>query len=86
MHKEIFINVTQHEKRVVVTENKRIEEFYTERLDDVNLVGAAEGQPRGERRVDFSADHPRDVPADGVEGEGRASGFHIPNFAIGDQA
>lgn len=39
MHKEIFINVTQHEKRIAVLENKRIEEFYTERLDDVNLVG-----------------------------------------------
>ncbi len=39
MHKEIFINVTQHEKRVVILENKRIEEFYTERLDDTNLVG-----------------------------------------------
>jgi len=39
VHKEIFINVTQHEKRIAVLENKRIEEFYTERLDDVNLVG-----------------------------------------------
>ncbi|MFH1190561.1 MAG: Rne/Rng family ribonuclease [Candidatus Omnitrophota bacterium] len=37
-HKEIFINVTQQEKRIAVFENKRIEEFYTERLDDVNLV------------------------------------------------
>lgn len=39
MNKEMFINVTQHEKRVAILENKRIEEFYTERLDDVNLVG-----------------------------------------------
>ncbi|MBN2453368.1 MAG: Rne/Rng family ribonuclease [Candidatus Omnitrophica bacterium] len=39
MHKEIFINVTQHEKRVAVLIDKRIEEFYTERLDDINLVG-----------------------------------------------
>lgn len=39
MGKEIFISVTQHEKRIAVLENKRIEEFYTERLDDVNLVG-----------------------------------------------
>jgi ribonuclease G len=38
MHKEIFISVTQHEKRIAVLENKRIEEFYSERLDDVNLV------------------------------------------------
>lgn len=39
MHREIFINVTQHEKRVVITENKKIEEFYIERPDYVNLVG-----------------------------------------------
>ena len=39
MNKEMYINVTQHEKRVAILENKRIEEFYTERLDDVNLVG-----------------------------------------------
>ncbi len=39
MQKEIFINVTQQEKRIAIFENKRIEEFYTERLDDVNLVG-----------------------------------------------
>ncbi|MCM8790438.1 MAG: Rne/Rng family ribonuclease [Candidatus Omnitrophica bacterium] len=39
MHKEIFINVTQHEKRVAILENKRIEEFYTERVEDTNLVG-----------------------------------------------
>ena len=38
MHKEIFVNVTQHEKRVAILENRRIEEFYTERVDDVNLV------------------------------------------------
>ena len=38
MHKEIFIGVTQHEKRVAVLENKKIEEFYTERPDRVNLV------------------------------------------------
>lgn len=39
MHKEIFINVTQHEKRVAILENKRMEEFYIERPDYVNLVG-----------------------------------------------
>lgn len=39
MNKEIFINVTQHEKRVAILVDKRIEEFYKERLDDVNLVG-----------------------------------------------
>ncbi len=39
MAREIFINVAQHEKRVVVVENKRIEEFYLERPDYVNLVG-----------------------------------------------
>ena len=39
MHREIFINVTQHEKRVVITENKKIEEFYVERPDYINLVG-----------------------------------------------
>ncbi len=39
MHKEIFINVGQHEKRVAILENKRIEEFYIQRPDQVNLVG-----------------------------------------------
>ena len=39
MHREIFINVGQHEKRVAILENKRIEEFYIERPDYVNLVG-----------------------------------------------
>ena len=39
MHREIFINVAQHEKRVAILENKRIEEFYVERPDAVNLVG-----------------------------------------------
>ncbi len=39
MHREIFINVVQHEKRVAILENKRIEEFYIERPDYVNLVG-----------------------------------------------
>jgi len=39
MHKEIFINVSQHEKRVAVLENKRIEEFYVERPDSINLLG-----------------------------------------------
>ena len=39
MHKEIFINVSQHEKRVAVLENKRMEEFYVERPDSVNLLG-----------------------------------------------
>lgn len=39
MHKEIYINVTQHEKRVAILEDKRIEEFYVERPDYINLVG-----------------------------------------------
>lgn len=39
MHREIFINITQQEKRVAILENKRIEEFYVERPDAVNLVG-----------------------------------------------
>ncbi|MBN1526901.1 MAG: Rne/Rng family ribonuclease [Candidatus Omnitrophica bacterium] len=39
MSKEIFINVNSHEKRVAVLQNKRIEEFYVERADTVNLVG-----------------------------------------------
>lgn len=39
MAKEIFINVASQEKRVAILENKRLEEFYTERPDYVNLVG-----------------------------------------------
>jgi len=39
MSREIYINVEQHEKRVTVLENKKIEEFYIERADTVNLVG-----------------------------------------------
>lgn len=39
MSKEIYINVEQHEKRVIVLDNKKIEEFYVERADTVNLVG-----------------------------------------------
>lgn len=40
MQKEIFINVGQHEKRVAVLENKRIEEFYIERPDNIkSLLG-----------------------------------------------
>ena len=35
MQKEIFINVTQHEKRVAILEDKRLEEFYIERPDGV---------------------------------------------------
>lgn len=38
MQREIFINIAQHEKRVAILENKRIEEFYVERPDYVNLV------------------------------------------------
>ena len=38
MHREIFVNVTQHEKRVAILDNKRLEEFYSERPDQVNLV------------------------------------------------
>ncbi|MBI5123799.1 MAG: Rne/Rng family ribonuclease [Candidatus Omnitrophica bacterium] len=39
MAKEIYINVEQHEKRIVVLDNKRIEEFYIEKPEYVNLVG-----------------------------------------------
>ena len=39
MSREIYINVEQHEKRVTVLDNKKIEEFYIERADTVNLVG-----------------------------------------------
>ena len=39
MAKEIYINVDDREKRVVVLSNKRIEEFYIERTDSFNLVG-----------------------------------------------
>jgi len=39
MHKEIYINVTQHEKRVAILIDKKIEEFYIERPESVNLVG-----------------------------------------------
>ncbi len=40
MSKEIFINIDTQEKRVAVLENKRMEEFYIERLNIVNLVGS----------------------------------------------
>lgn len=36
---EIYINVSAHEKRVAILEDKKIEEFYVERSDSVNLVG-----------------------------------------------
>ncbi|MDD5495491.1 MAG: Rne/Rng family ribonuclease [Candidatus Omnitrophica bacterium] len=39
MAREIFINVTPQEKRVAILENKKLEEFYIERPDSVNLVG-----------------------------------------------
>lgn len=39
MAREIYISVDSHEKRVVVLENKRIEEFYIEGTGSVNLVG-----------------------------------------------
>lgn len=39
MHKEIFINIGQHEKRVAVLENKKIEEFYIEWPGHSNIVG-----------------------------------------------
>ncbi len=38
MQREIFINIAQHEKRVAILENKRMEEFYVERPDYTNLV------------------------------------------------
>lgn len=40
MAKEIYISVDQHEKRVAVLDNKRIEEFYVERHNVTNLVGS----------------------------------------------
>ena len=39
MTREIYINVTPHEKRVAVISDKRIQEFYVERPDSINLVG-----------------------------------------------
>lgn len=39
MSREIYINVDTHEKRAVVLDNKRIEEFYIESPGSVNLVG-----------------------------------------------
>lgn len=39
MSKEIFINIAQHEKRVAILDHKRLDEFYVERADYVNLVG-----------------------------------------------
>ena len=39
MSKEIYINVSPHEKRVAILENKKIEDFSVERSDYVNLVG-----------------------------------------------
>ena len=39
MPKEIYINVDHHEKRLVVIENKKVEEFCIERQGSVNLVG-----------------------------------------------
>lgn len=39
MQREIFINIGQQERRVAILENKRIEEFYVERPESVNLVG-----------------------------------------------
>lgn len=38
MPKEIFINISPQEKRVAILNNKRLEEFYAERADSVNLV------------------------------------------------
>ena len=39
MSKEIYINVDQHEKRLVVMDNKKVEEFCVEGHGSVNLVG-----------------------------------------------
>jgi ribonuclease G len=39
MAKEIYINADHHEKRLVVIDGKKIEEFYVEGRDSVNLVG-----------------------------------------------
>lgn len=39
MAKEIYISVDAHEKRVVVLDNKRMEEFYVESTRSANLVG-----------------------------------------------
>ena len=40
MDKEIFITTEGQEKRLAVLENRRLEEFYIERADDVRLVGS----------------------------------------------
>ncbi|OGW85810.1 MAG: hypothetical protein A2987_05945 [Omnitrophica bacterium RIFCSPLOWO2_01_FULL_45_10] len=40
MPKEIFINVSPHEKRVAILKDKRIDEFYIERPEAVNFVGS----------------------------------------------
>lgn len=39
MSREIFISIAQHEKRVAILDHKKIDEFYVERADYVNLVG-----------------------------------------------
>ncbi len=38
--KEIFISVEAQETRIAITEDKRLEEFYVERIDDARLVGS----------------------------------------------
>lgn len=39
MSREIFIDVTSHEKRTAVSTDRKLDEFYIERSDSVNLVG-----------------------------------------------
>lgn len=39
MAKEIYVNVDHNEKRLVVMDNKKVEEFYIEGQNSVNLVG-----------------------------------------------
>ena len=39
MPKEIYINIDQREKRLVVIDNKKVEEFCVEGQDSVNIVG-----------------------------------------------
>jgi len=38
--REIFISTEAHETRVAIMEDKRLEEFYVERADDLNIVGS----------------------------------------------
>jgi len=39
MYQEILVNIESQEKRVVILEDKKLEEFYVERQDEQRLVG-----------------------------------------------